>query len=506
MKPKLNSKLKPNQTLLVTGVLTVCFAIVGLFVSVHTASTITTIYDIESPISSSFRSFAPITKITQQPRFAIVHLIDSFTTIYEATLLSSLHRVVHIHSNISKEIFGGQLDLVVMHHEDLNLTGYEHPHIRYVPFNGDALKEALAGKKYPEWEVATHFKFCAFNLIEYDKVVFLDLDYVLRHQLASILLEATPPALVQWGEYPQLDYNTGFHILRPSTEMFQDVVKALRKIGDYYAATEELQDISMFQNLKRNVPSDPSKWAGYRSDQEFTFAFYETLPETRKKWGPIHPLPYRYNAREESVWYNTDRFLTRQATISKPKLTPPGVFDGTHLHLFGGFGQDGRGHPLNPIPKEEGMFGLVGVHFTTRKPWKEGRIHDRSLGTVRFDDRLANNFTLTPRERCPEHVFHVDFWEGVINGVMTAMTDRRYGFLWMTDSIFEYVQKHLIVQRCLSTEFNALQKKKKEIEDSPNKDCPNLSDCQNKHCRSRNSKKQCDQISAAPFIPLVKNS
>jgi hypothetical protein len=495
--------MKSKQTLLLTGILTVSFAIVGFFVSVRTASTITTNYDLESPMISSFRGFA---QARGQPRYAIVHLIDRFTTIYETALLASLFRAVDIHSNISKAVFSGQLDLVVMHHEDLDLTGYEHPYIRYVPFNGDALKEALAGKKYPEWEVATHYKLCAMNLVEYDKVVFVDLDYVLRAQLASILLETTPPAMVQWGEYPQLDFNSGFHILRPSAEMFNDAVTALKKIGHYYAATEELQDVSMFHNLQKHVPSDPSPWAGYRSDQEFTYAFYETLPETRHKWGPIHTLPYRYNAREESVSYNTARFLTRQTTIAKPKLTPPGVFDGAHLHLFGGFGQDGRGHRLNPIPKEDGMFGLVGVHFTTRKPWKEGRIHNRTLGTVRFEDHLANNLTLTPQERCPEHIYHVDFWEGVINGMMKAMTDRRYGFLWMTDSIFEYVQKHLIVQRCFGVEFEALKKKKKEIENSSTKDCPDLSDCQNKHCRSRKSKEQCTQTSPPPFIPLIKKN
>jgi hypothetical protein len=436
--------MKSKATLLITGIATICFAIVGLFVSVQTASSITSNYEkhqfeqLNSPlsVSSSVSSFRGLSQShshshshsqnqrqhqhqrqnqrqnQRQPRFAIVHLVDTFTTIYEAALLCSLHRAVHIHSNISKAVFGGQLDLVVLHKTGLDLTGYEHPYIRYVPFDPSPLEQALKGKNYPEWEVATHNKLMAMTLVDYDKVAFVDLDYVLRAQLASVLLETTPPAMVQWGEYPQLDFNSSFHIMRPSLELFQDAVTALGKIGNYYAATEELQDVSMFHNLQKNIPSDPSKWAGYRIDQEFMYALYETLPETRHKWGPIHPLPYRYNAREESVSYNTARFLTRQTTIAKPKLTPPGVFDGAHLHLWGGFGQDGRGHRLNPIPKEEGLFGLVGVHFTTRKPWKEGRIHNRTLHTVRFDEHLVTNVTLTPQERCPEHIYHVDFWQG----------------------------------------------------------------------------------------------
>jgi hypothetical protein len=439
---------------------------------------------------------------SQLPRFAIVHLIDDFTPIYEAALLCSVHRAVKTHSNISRAIFSGQLDLVVLVHEHQNLTGHEHPYIRYIPFQGDSIVNALKGKHYPEWEVNTHFKLVAMTLEEYDKVVFVDLDYILRSQLASILLEATPPAMVQWGEYPQLDFNSGFHILRPSREMFQDAVRALEKIGDYQVALDELQDASMVGALQKQIPRDPSVWGGYRSDQEFTFAFYEILPETRSKWGPIRNLPYRYNAREETVAFTASRFLTRTTTKTRPFLTPPGVFDGAHLHLFGGFGHDGRGHRVNPIPKEDGFFGLVGVHFTTRKPWKEGRIHNKTVGGVPFSEDLVNNHTLTPHERCPQFLFHIDFWEGVINGMMEAMKDQRFGYLWTDQSIFEYITKHELVNRCFVPELAALQALKEKLEADPKKDCPDSSDCHNQHCRWRSRNLACE---STPHIPLISN-
>ncbi len=495
--------MRATNTGILTGILvvTICFATLGLFVSVKTTS-ILTLHHPEDNLSS-IQSLRGPNRSLKPPKFAIVHLIDNFNPIYEAALLCSLHRAVHTHSNISKSIFPGQLDFVVMVHEELNLTGYEHPFIRYVPFNGDAIKDALAGKKYPEWEVATHFKLCAMTLVDYDKVVFVDLDFVLRSQLASILLDTTPPAMVQWGEYPQLDFNSGFHILRPNQEMFNDALHALKNIGNYYAATEELEDASMLDALQKHVPQDPSPWAGYRSDQEFMFAFYEILPQTRSKWGPIHNLPYRYNAREESVAYSTSRFLNRMSTITKPRLTPPGVFDGAHLHLFGGFGQDGRGHRLNPIPKEEGMFGLVGVHFTTRKPWKEGRLHNRETHGVPFDEHLVKDLALSPQERCPEFLYHIDFWEGVIDGIMEAMTDKRFGYLWMTDSIFEYIQQYELVKQCFVPELKALLAVKEKIETHLTQDCPDASDCTNKHCRWRRPEQLCSPTLPVPFIPLI---
>lgn len=455
---------------------------------------------------SSFRG-QPFRQQNKPPRYAIVHLVDKFTPIYEAALLSSVHRAVNIHSNVSSAIFSGQLDLVVMVHESVNLTGYEHPYIRFVSFNGDEIQAALSGKGYPEWEIATHFKLAPMNLVEYEKVVFVDLDYVLRHQLASILLETQPPAMVQWGEYPQIDFNSGFHILRPSSEMFQDAVGALKKIGGYYEATEKLQDISTGGALRKNIPSDPSPYAGYRSDQEFMYAFYESLPDTRQKWGPIHPLPYRYNAREESVSFNTARFLTRTTTNTKPKLTPPGVFDGAHLHLFGDFGQDGRGHRLNPIPKEDGIFGLIGVHFTTRKPWKEGRIHNKTINAIRFEEDVVNDFSLRPEERCSQYFYHINFWEGVMNGILQAMKDRRYGFRWMTDELFEYFQSHTLVQRCFVKELKELLEIKDKVAGSSGGDCVDAGDCSNKHCKWRSSSQsqKCQSAEPDAYISLVKN-
>jgi hypothetical protein len=496
-----------GQILSLTGIFAIGFAVFSLQSGLRLTSTIPTpSFDSDRRISSFRGGGGGSFRQDKASRFALVHLLDNFTSIYEAALLCSVFRAIDIHANVPQSVFTGQLDLVVMYHGTLDITGYEHPHIRFVPFSGDSIVSALEGKGYPEWEVATHFKLAPMNLVEYDKIAFVDLDYVLRHQLASILVEATPPAMVQWGEYPQLDFNSGFHIIRPSTEMFQDAITALTKTGRYYAAIDALQDISTRGSLQKEIPHNPSQWVGYRSDQEFMYAFYESLPETRSKWGPIHPLPYRFNAREESVSFNTGRFLDRTTSHTKPKLTPPGIFDGAHLHLFGDFGQDGRGHRLNPIPKEDGDFGLIGVHFTTRKPWKEGRLHDKTLHAIRFDEELVNDTSLTPQERCPLFIYHIDFWEGVINGMMEAMNDRRYGFRWMSDELLEYVQGHILVQRCFTKEMKTLLAAKARMEQSPGKDCSDPGDCSNKHCRSRPASVSCTTTQSPSFLPLIPGS
>jgi len=264
----------------------------------------------------------------------------------------------------------------------------------------------------------------------------------------------------------------------------------------------------MRESLHKQIPQDPSEWAGYRSDQEFMFAFYESLPETRSKWGPIHPLPYRFNAREESVAFNTGRFLDRVTSNTKPKLTPPGIFDGAHLHLFGDFGQDGKGHRLNPIPPEDGIFGLMGVHFTTRKPWKEGRLHDKKIHAIRFDEDVVNNESLTPQERCPEYIYHIDFWEGVINGVILAIRDRRFGFRWMSDELLAFVEGHILVQRCFTKEMKVLREEKARLLDAGNdsgKDCPDPTDCTNKHCQVRPQSISYTTTRSPPFTPLIEN-
>ncbi len=477
---------------------TLCFVIVGLRRDFQNTSSICR-KSYETDRDAIYLR-GSIETTAELPRFAIVHLLDAFDPTFASALLCSVQRSVHIHSNISKHIFLGQLDLVVMVDEGLNLTGYEHPYIRYVSMNTDAIKNALAGK-YDGWELATHFKLAAMNLEEYDKVVFVDLDVLVFSQLASILLDTTPPAMVPWGQYPNIDFNSGFHIFRPSHEMFQDAIHALEKIGPSQVAIEQLQNMSTLDAMVKNVPKDPSSLAGYRSDQEFLFAFYDIIPETRSKWGPIHSLAYRYNAAEGDIAHITKEFLTNSAN----HFGASAIYNGAHLHLFGGFGHDGRGHHTNQSPKEEGMFGLVATHMTPRKPWRESYFEDSEGKLFDAQDHLVNNTALTPQERCPQFIYQVEFWGSLIDSIMVAMTDTRYGYMWAADSIFEYIQKQQTVKQCFVPELKALLAVKENINTHVVNNCPDVSDCTNKHCQYRDVENLCIQPQPLPFLPLINN-
>jgi hypothetical protein len=92
---------------------------------------------------------------------------------------------------------------------------------------------------------------------------------------------------------------------------------------------------------------------------------------------------------------------------------------------------------------------------------------------------------------------------------MTALTDRRYGFRWTTDALVEYLNKHLLVQRCFTVEMKALEQTKKDIMgNDENGDCPDSDDCHNQHCTSSRRSQQCiaEATQKPPsFIPLIQN-
>lgn len=73
------------------------------------------------------------------------------------------------------------------------------------------------------------------------------------------------------------------------------------------------------------------------------------------------------------------------------------------------------GRRLVPLSNQEGMFCLIGMYFTLRKPWKV-------QSNILLVEHLVNNVTFIPRPM-PRVI---DFGEGVITGIVT---DQRFGYL-----------------------------------------------------------------------------
>jgi hypothetical protein len=117
----------------------------------------------------------------------------------------------------------------------------------------------------------------------------LDLDILIYAELASVLLKTTPPAMVPWGVYPDLDYNSGFHILRPNKTMFSDMIDVLSQAIPSKQVLNELKKRGTREYLKSNnnqVGTSVESLSSFRSDQEFLHAFYDFIPGVSAKWGP----------------------------------------------------------------------------------------------------------------------------------------------------------------------------------------------------------------------------
>lgn len=274
-------------------------------------------------------------------------------------------------------------------------------------------------------------KLASAGLEEYDKVLFLDLDTVVYKELASILMETTPPAMVPWQQYPDMDYNSGLQILRPNKTMLADMVETMSHLmNSSDVVLEELRQRSTAESIKANptagstnVNTNVKQVSNFRGDQEFLFAFYDIIPETSRKYGPIRALPFRYNARSGSLRPATNALLQGKKIASE--------FSTSLLHLYGGFGHDGEGHQLTEAEDEtNGLFGLVVVHFTTDKPWTTAICNG-----ISNSDEVINNSAMTPRERCPEILHQMTFWEGAFAAIKEAAMDSRYGPRWTSNSI-----------------------------------------------------------------------
>jgi hypothetical protein len=167
----------------------------------------------------------------------------------------------------------------------------------------------------------------------------------------------------------------------------------------------------------------------------------------------MNPLPDRYNVREQSLGDTTHTLLGG----GNPSRSETGLFTSRLSHLFGGFGDDGAGHRLVPEHLEEnGVFGLVGIHFTTRKPWSGTRFAQEKAN---ISEAIMWNSSMTPQERCPLLLHHVNFLQFMVQGVQEAIEDVRYGENWLAPRVMEYMLKDSgmnILQNCLKPETDAI--------------------------------------------------
>jgi hypothetical protein len=105
--------------------------------------------------------------------------------------------------------------------------------------------------------------------------------------------------------------------MKPSQDMFDDAVSLLHELwpnkGDNTTAKEIAHRVSkeFLKNHPNGLPP-AAHVANYRGDQAFLHSFYNIVPGTSQKYGPIHPLPYGYCARSASLMATTNQLLDGQ--------------------------------------------------------------------------------------------------------------------------------------------------------------------------------------------------
>lgn len=383
-------------------------------------------------------------------KYAIVHLLTSARPSYVVALLTSAYCLVNLHQQSNRStgpVFPHQLDLVVMlpQTESSKVHGFTHPNLRFVFYDPSPIENALQGKKY--W-LATMHKLAALSLEEYEAIFFLDLDVMVLQPLTSVFLEYTPPAMVYWDMYPKYSFNSGCQLMKPSEAIFNDTLAILQQLGHRDNTSPEIA-LRATKNFLISHPHElpPSAPVGnWRSDQEFLHSFYNIIPETSRKYGPIHPLSYGYCARSVSVNYATQKFLggtvTDETTLS----------DGGLLHVYGGYGHDGQGHWIHETRTEQGINNLYALHFTVDKPW------NANLKVPELPSGVTLNATQTPQERCPSLIYHAEYWTSALEALTMASQSNEYGESWTSKPILDLLDAMPLVNTCLVPELQRLRK------------------------------------------------
>lgn len=203
-------------------------------------------------------------------------------------------------------------------HGSKSRAAREMPTVRFVWFNcSEIMTPALLHNEV--WP-GVFGKIGAMLLTEYDKVLVVDLDTTILTDIYKLMQRQAAPAMVQWGDFPKLEYNSGVWLVNPSKVMYYDAIEALSLLGpNLDARTKGLQMLAATEgttmsmanpsvvayreDILRKNPSllyrEVARLSTFITDQDFLFAFFTTM--YGEKHGPLYSLPPRYNVRHGSL-------------------------------------------------------------------------------------------------------------------------------------------------------------------------------------------------------------
>lgn len=192
-----------------------------------------------------------------------------------------------------------------------------HPGIRIVRFNNTEIEDVIRDKhvNFPAFH-----KLAAFRLVQYSRVLVLDLDtYVVADIRGAFALPA--PAMVRW-ESPTagpFQPNSGVHLAVPDEKLYDAALGWLRRLprGPAWGRRAKLHEMltpwGAFNNRSAATAPDPQPVLMSDSDQHFLFMLYNVLE--RELFGPLHELPYEYNVKhymltDKKAGWSAAAFLT----------------------------------------------------------------------------------------------------------------------------------------------------------------------------------------------------
>ena len=165
-----------------------------------------------------------------------------------------------------------------------------HTHVTQAIANPHAKKSHVEG-----WVNSGYTKLQIWNLVDYDKVVYIDADTLVLQNVDELFERPTPAAAPD--TFPPDKFNAGVMVIRPSTDTFKDMMSKINVLGSY--------DTGDTGFLNEYFP----KWFEMSAGHRLPFGYnalrtmhWLTAPRTKGYWNAVKPLKIIHYCSSPKPW------------------------------------------------------------------------------------------------------------------------------------------------------------------------------------------------------------
>ena len=160
----------------------------------------------------------------------------------------------------------------------------------------DAIGNPHAEKSHVEgWVNSGYTKLQIWNLVDYDKVVYIDADTLVLQNVDELFERPTPAAAPD--TFPPDKFNAGVMVIRPSTDTFKDMMSKINVLGSY--------DTGDTGFLNEYFPKWFEMSAGHRLPFGYNALrtmYWLTAPRTKGYWNAVKPLKIIHYCSSPKPW------------------------------------------------------------------------------------------------------------------------------------------------------------------------------------------------------------